>query len=271
MWRKRFKTIFLGVLYGLGRKSLADRLNCSEDEAEQIIQGLYTSFPKLREYVALQQQYPLEHGGYINTMLGDKLKVPEFDWYLEAKSEYEKRSLVARIQRLGVNLPIQGGTSSIMASGFMNNIRVSKEEGWKNPLQPIIVVHDSNTNYLPVSKIFDIKKFYDKNYTEYCESFGPRIKLLFDLLSGVSYERAVTLKQIDDDTIEYTGNSYSLVGLYDKIMGCPDLNVECSMRREDLIPNLVTDPIDRFIRENGTCVIKDLSKYTIQFHRIKSN
>lgn len=128
---------------------------------------------------------------------------------------------------------------------------------------------DSNTNYVPTSKIFDIKKFYDINYTGYCKSFGPKIVLLFDLLSGVSYERAVTLKQIDEDTIEYTGNSYSLIGLYDRIMGCKDLNVICNMKREDLIPDLITDPIDRFIREKGTCIIKDLSKYTIQFHRIK--
>ena len=141
MWRKRFKTIFLGVLYGLGKRSLAERLNCSEQEAENIIQGLYKSFPKLREYVGQQQAYPLQHGGYVNTMLGDKLKVQEYTWLQEATTEREKKNLIARIQRLGVNLPIQGGTSSIMASGFMNNIRESLREGWKNPLQPIIVVH----------------------------------------------------------------------------------------------------------------------------------
>lgn len=269
MWRKRFKTIFLGVLYGLGKRSLAERLNCSEEEAEKIIQGLYTSFPKLREYVAIQQQYPLQHDGYINTMLGDKLKVQEYEWMQEATTEREKKGLISRIQRLGVNLPIQGGTSSIMARGFMNNIRVSKKEGWKNPLQPIIVVHDSNTNYVPVKEIFDIKRFYDINYTEYCKSFGPKIVLLFDLLSGVSYERAVTLKQIDEDTIEYKGSSYSLIGLYDRIMECKDIKVECSMKREDIVPNFITNPINRFIKEKGTCIIKDTSKYTIQFHRIK--
>lgn len=30
-----------------------------------------------------------------------------------------------------------------MACGFMNNIRESLKENWKQPLQPIIVVHDS--------------------------------------------------------------------------------------------------------------------------------
>lgn len=268
MWRKRFKTIFLGVLYGLGKRSLAERLNCSEDEAENIIQGLYKSFPKLREYVAIQQQYPLQHFGYINTMLGDKLKVQEYEWLMKASSEREKKNLIARIQRLGVNLPIQGGTSSIMARGFMNNIRVSKKQLWKNPLQPIIVVHDSNTNYVPISKVFEIRKFYDENYTKYCASFGPKIMLLFDLLLGVSYEKACPMKMIDENTIEYKGSAYSLLGIYDKIMNCPDLKVTCNMRREELIPKFVTDPIDRFIREKGTCIVKDLSKYTIQFYKI---
>lgn len=49
-------------------------------------------------------------------------------------------------------------------------------------------------------------------------SFGPRIMLLFDLLLGVSYEKACPMKTIDDDTIEYEGNAYSLLGIYDKIM-----------------------------------------------------
>ena len=109
MWRKRFKTIFLGVLYGLGKKSLAERLNSTEDEAEDIIQGLYRSFPQLRVYVASQQKYPFDHDGYINTMLGDKLLIQEYELWKKSTSEREKKNLEARIERLGVNLPIQGG------------------------------------------------------------------------------------------------------------------------------------------------------------------
>lgn len=109
MWRKRFKTIFLGILYGLGRRSLSERLNCSEEDAENIIQSVYNAFPKLREYVAKQQQFPIEHNGYINTFFGDKLQVDEWKYYLKAKTNQEKKSLEARIKRLAINLPIQGG------------------------------------------------------------------------------------------------------------------------------------------------------------------
>ena len=90
-------------------------------------------------------------------------------------------SLFSQIIFVTVLKPIQGGCSSIMACGFMNNIRQSLKENWKNPLQPLIVVHDSNTNYVPVSKIFDIFPFYKQHYTEYCAGVGPGIRLLFDL------------------------------------------------------------------------------------------
>ena len=278
-WRKKFKTVFLGVLYGLGKNSLAVRLDSSVEEAEKIIQSLYHAFPKLREYVDRQGKYPLQHSGYINTMLGDKLQVQE--WSILKKTgntDRERNNIIARIQRLGVNLPIQGGTSSIMQSGFFNNIRVSVEHGknqesvfHKHALQPIITVHDSNTNLIPVEFLFDARPYYDKNYTEYCHNIGPGIYLLFDLLAGYSYERATTLNQIDQDTIEFTGSSYQIIGLYDKIMSCKDIQPECDTTREDILKAAqpVNDPYQRFIIEGGCSMVKDLSRITVRFHRNK--
>ena len=56
--------------------------------------------------MASQQQYPLNNNGYINTMLGDKLQVQEWKYYQAATNQKEKKNQEARIQRLGVNLPI---------------------------------------------------------------------------------------------------------------------------------------------------------------------
>jgi hypothetical protein len=219
----------------------------------------------------------MTHGGYINTMLGDKLLIKEYSDFLpKAKTNRERNNIIARIGRLGVNLPIQGGTSSIMACGFYNNIRVSILDGatnkhslfYQHALQPIIVVHDSNTNYVPVDAIFDIRNFYDTHYTEYCHNIGPGIYLLFDLLVGYSYELADTLVQVDPNTIEFSGSAYSILKLYDKLMQC-SFPVECNMSREDIENSIkfCTDPYDRFIREEGCNMVKDLSKITVQFHR----
>lgn len=131
---------------------------------------------------------------------------------------------------------------------------------------------DSNTNFLKLDRFFSIFNYYRKNFTDYClNNMGNvRIHLLFDLLIGTAYNSAQTINQIDDNTIEITGDADSLLSLYDRLLGFPDLiKVECSVKREDLIPQLVTNPIERFIIEKGTSMIKDLSKYTIQFHKIQ--
>ena len=135
----------------------------------------------------------------------------------------------------------------------------------------IVDKSDSNTNYIPVSKIYDIRKFYDVNFTDFCAGIGPKIKLLFDLLVGYSYERASTLKQIDEDTLEFTGPSYQIIGLYDKIMNCKDQKSECNKTREEILSaaQFVNNPIKRFIIERGCSMVKDLSKITVRFRRIK--
>lgn len=128
---------------------------------------------------------------------------------------------------------------------------------------------DSCTNYFPTKKLFEIQGFYNKNYTEYCEGITPNIRLLFELLTGTSYEAASQINTVDNNTIEFTNSAYCLIKLYDRIMNCPDLKVECSMNREDLVPNFITHPMDRFIREKGTCIVKDVSSYTIRFKRVE--
>lgn len=51
-------------------------------------------------------------------------------------------------------------------------------------------------------------------------------------------------------------------------MNCPDLKVECNLKREDLIPKFVTDPIERFIKEKGTNIVMDESKYELVFTKL---
>lgn len=104
-----FKTSLLGIMYGLGKNSLALRIGTDVETAQDIIDAIFKSFPTLKTYIQSQQNYPLSHGGYINTILGDKLKVVEWSFLEKAQksgNEREINNLKARIQRLGVNLPI---------------------------------------------------------------------------------------------------------------------------------------------------------------------
>ena len=54
-------------------------------------------------------------------------------------------------------------------------------------------------------------------------------------------------------------------------MGCKDLKVECDKDRSwiEEQQKFVLDPIDRFIKEQGCNMTKDISNIVVRFHRIK--
>lgn len=152
-----------------------------------------------------------------------------------------------------------------MSSGFFNDLREALTEGWN--LTSFITVHDSNTCNLPADKIWEIRKFYDTNFTDFCyKSTG--IKLLFDLEVGSNYNDSCSMKQVSDDIVEFTGNAKSLLQIMDRMNECPNLRYETSIPREQIIPNYIEDPIQRFIMEAGCSMIKDTSKYTVQFKKL---
>lgn len=49
---------------------------------------------------------------------------------------------------------------------------------------------------------------------------------------------------------------------------CPGLKYEINMKKEDIIPAFVTDPISRFIQERGCSYVMDKSKYKVQFKKL---
>ena len=118
--------------------------------------------------------------------------------------------------------------------------------------------------------MFDILAFYQKNYTEYCAQCGPKIRLLFDLLVGYGYESACPLKQIDENTIEFTGPATNILLIYNKIMGCKHIKVECDKTREEIEDSkkMVLDPYYRTILEEGCSIEKDQSDITVRFHKL---
>ena len=42
------------------------------------------------------------------------------------------------------------------------------------------------------------------------------------------------MKQLDEDTIEFTGDAYSILKIYDLIMGCEEIGPECDKTREEI-------------------------------------
>lgn len=259
-WRKKMKTVFLGILYGLGAKSLAERLNCSEAEALNIIDSVFTTFPKLKEYIETQQKYPFNNDGRVNTFFGDIMYSPDYKFLRHSDGRIDK-GVKARVERHAVNLPIQGGTSVAMTGSFYNVMRQAKKAGFC--IKSIITVHDSCTSYIPVEKLWEILGFCKHNFTDWCyEKIG--IKLVFDMLVGTTYQDACDMKQIDENTITLSGNAHSILKILDKLDEVPEkVRYHTDIPRDRIIPSYVNDAMERFIKEKGTSLVKDESYYVV--------
>lgn len=106
-YRNAFKQITLGLMYGLGKQSLADRINCTVEEAQELIDVFFKAYPRVKDYIREQGEYVLTHDGYVNSLFGNKLRPIEWKYYQEAPTQREKKNQEARLKRLGVNLPIK--------------------------------------------------------------------------------------------------------------------------------------------------------------------
>lgn len=264
LWRGRFKTILLGVMYGMGVKKLSVSLGVSVVQAQELIDTLFGQFKVLHKYIEDNMAFPENHDGYINTLLGDKLRSGEWRFVRNPDGTINRFSL-AKVQRHGINYQIQSASAVALARGFWNNIRQAKKEGFI--LSPIIVVHDSNTNYFPIEKLFEMRSFYEKNFTEFCEK-QMHIPFLFDLLIGSTYNDAVELKQTSPDKMIITGNAHSILKILWKIDNESSLKYTMNIEKDKIIPNYITNPMQRFIIEKGTSILMDHSEYSVELTKV---
>ncbi len=103
--RRKAKAINFGIIYGMTKYGLMNRLSISEDEAEKYIHAYFERFPKVSRYIDYLRKEAYR-SGYATTMFGRKRKIVEL-----GSSNFRIRNLG---ERLAVNTPIQGSAADIM-------------------------------------------------------------------------------------------------------------------------------------------------------------
>jgi len=74
--RSKAKTILLGVTYGMGSTTLAERMDLSREESEKIIDDFYKGFPGVKKLTEDSQEM-LRKKGYVTDMFGRKRHIPD--------------------------------------------------------------------------------------------------------------------------------------------------------------------------------------------------
>lgn len=274
-WRKKFKVVFLAVAYRMSAKTLGESLNVPETEAQGYIDALFGQFPDLETFILRNSEYPINHGGYIETELGDTLRCTAWRYLWVDDKRYpgsKKRDgrVMAKLNSAGINYRIQSFSAVSLASGFEHCIQATMEEPdpeKKKLIRNIIVVHDSCENYFDINHLFEIRQFYDENFLKYAkEKYG--IFFDYDLEVGLSYGEMLGLKMIDSRNIEVSGTATVLQGLLRKIREESDLEVSLSVPQEEIIPALEMCPAKRFLKDRQPCMDLDESFYKIKLTKL---
>ena len=137
--RRKAKTANFGILYGISAFGLSERLSIPRSEAKMLIDGYFTTFPQVRQYIDRSIAVAKEKG-YVTTLYGRRRMLPDIN----------SRNAVVRSfsERNAINAPIQGTAADIIKIAMIAIDRRFAAEGIKSKM--ILQVHDElNFDVLP--------------------------------------------------------------------------------------------------------------------------
>lgn len=129
--RRKAKTANFGIIYGISAFGLAERMEVSRQEAKELIDNYFLTYPAVREYMDKSVEAAREKG-YIETLFGRRRYLPDIT----------SRNAVVRgyAERNAINAPIQGTAADIIKIAMVRVARRFKEEGIRSKM--ILQVHD---------------------------------------------------------------------------------------------------------------------------------
>jgi len=206
--RQAAKIAGFAIGYGGSPAAIADQLQVSEEQAQQVYNGYFEAFPGLKEYFDKTKQEGLKNGYVlISSKTGKKCYIEYYEEFLEIQKEFTKefwtryRKLKERgvgsptflemkdkvskyftkkgeIERMSLNFPIQGESSEIT--------KLSAIYFWEDYLIPnnllfvvkfVNVIHDENLIEAPEEITEEACKALVKCMEKAGEKFCKRVPL----------------------------------------------------------------------------------------------
>ena len=99
--RKMAKAVTLGIMYGKGTKATAEDLGITYDEAQSIIDDVFTAFPKLAEEIKKTEEQVKKYG-MVESISGRRRRLPDAqlpEYEFPTKDKYEIARLKAGIRQ----------------------------------------------------------------------------------------------------------------------------------------------------------------------------
>ncbi len=140
--RTKSKRANFGIIYGITVFGLAERLDISRDEAKQLIDGYFTTFPEVHDYMEQAKQTARQQG-YVTTLFGRRRYLPDINSANTTVRGFAERN--------AINAPIQGTAADIIKVAMIRIYKRFKAEGIRSKM--ILQVHDElNFSVYPEEK-----------------------------------------------------------------------------------------------------------------------
>lgn len=173
--RSKAKTANFGIIYGISSFGLSQRLNITRSEASTLIQGYFSSFPKVREYMDKSIQRAREKG-YVETIMGRRRFLADI---------HSANAIVRGVaERNAINAPIQGSAADIIKLAMVN-IQNKIRHACRSTL--ILQVHDELIFDVEVNELDQLKQLIKYEM----ENVMPlRVPLVVDIGVGSNWLEA---------------------------------------------------------------------------------
>jgi DNA polymerase-1 len=129
--RRSAKAINFGLMYGMSAFGLARQLGIGRGEAQKYMDLYFERYPGVKRYMEETRRQARETG-YVETVFGRRLYLPEIQSRNQALRQYAERS--------AINAPMQGTAADIIKRAMID------VDGWlqssRVPAQLIMQVHD---------------------------------------------------------------------------------------------------------------------------------
>lgn len=140
--RKKAKQANFGIIYGITTYGLAQRMDISNGEARDLIDGYFLTFPRVEAYME-QAKETARKQGYAETLFHRRRYLPDINSHNATVRGFAERN--------AINAPIQGSEADIIKVAMVRIHRRFKVEGIRSKM--ILQVHDElNFSVFPEEK-----------------------------------------------------------------------------------------------------------------------
>lgn len=137
--RRKAKTANFGILYGISPFGLSTRLNIPRQEAKELIDNYFDTFPTVRKFQSDSVEHARENG-YVETRFGRRRMLPDINSRNPTVRGYAERN--------AVNAPLQGTAADVIKTAMIRIWREMRQRNMKSRM--IMQIHDElNFNVVP--------------------------------------------------------------------------------------------------------------------------